>query len=74
VKDPRTGLGRRQDEAPTVKPARTRSAEIADAMVAKEPSEKAREMNEREEAKDRKEEQALISSWSRAHRSRGRRD
>lgn len=74
AKDPHTGLDRRQEETPAAKPARMRNAEMTDAVVAKESSEKAREMNEREEAKDRKEEQALISSWSRAHRSRGRRD
>jgi Relaxase/Mobilisation nuclease domain len=74
LKDPHTGLDRRQDEAPTVKPARVRNAEITDAVAAREPSEKAREMNEREEAKDRKEEQALVTSWSRSRRSRGRRD
>ena len=59
-----------------VKLTRQPGAEITDAVAAKEPAAKAREMNAREEAKDRKEVQEILASWTRAsrRRSRGGRD
>jgi hypothetical protein len=73
LKEPHTGLERRHEDAPA-KPARKPKAEITDAVAAKEPSEKAREMNEREAAKERNDQQELLASWRRSRRSRGRWD
>lgn len=63
---------KRRDDAPAIKPVRKPTAETTDAVAAKEPSEKAREMNARENDKDRKEVQEMFASWTRASRGRSR--
>jgi hypothetical protein len=72
-KDPVTTTERQLEEQPA-RASRKPNAEITDAVVSKEPSEKAREMNEREAVKDRNDQHELLASWARSRRSRGRWD
>jgi hypothetical protein len=74
LKEPHTGLERQDADAPTAKEQRKLSTENTDAVAAKEPSEKAREMNEREVTKERNDQHELFASWARSRRSRGRWD